>query len=293
MIRRRVEKSITYFSWLATLLLLASLVTLLAYVLQKGGSSLRLHLIFGDTVPLDAILLKRQVFDGLFPAIVGTLLLIIGSMCIAIPVGVAGGIYMAEYCSNSLKPLFNLAFDILAGTPSIVVGLAGLMLTIVLHRYFPGNITPCLLISCCSLALLVLPYLIRTTQTALESTAPLIRQTGPALGASRLQNITLVLLPNSISDIGSGIILASGRCAEDTAVIMLTGVVATAGIPHSILGQYEALPFYIYYISSQYAGPEELASGYGAAIILMLLCIGLLTFALWMQRKISASLLYR
>ncbi len=74
-------------------------------------------------------------------------------------------------------------------------------------------------------------------------------------GASRLQNIILVLLPNSIADIFSGIILASGRCAEDTAVIMLTGVVATAGIPHTIFGQYEALPFYMYYISSQYTGP--------------------------------------
>lgn len=293
MMRRLVEHGITYFSWLATLLLLTSLGILVGYLIQKGGSSLQLSLIFGDTAPLDALLLKRQVFDGLFPAIVGTLLLIIGSMCIAIPLGIAGGIYMAEYCSKKLKPIFNLAFDILAGTPSIVVGLAGLMLTIVLHRYFPGSITPCLLISCCALALLVLPYLIRTTQAALESTTPLIRQTGPALGATRLQNITLVLLPKSISDIVSGIILASGRCAEDTAVIMLTGVVATAGIPHSVFGQYEALPFYIYYISSQYTGPEELANGYGAAIILVFLCISLLALALWIQRKISVSLLYR
>lgn len=293
MIQRLVENSVTYFSWLAGILLVASLLTLGGYLVQEGGSSLQLSLIFGDTAPLDAVLLKRQVFDGLFPAIVGTFLIICGSMCIAIPVGVAGGIYMAEYCSGKIKPLLNLAFDILAGIPSIVVGLAGLLLTILLHRYFQGKITPCLLISCCSLALLVLPYLIRTTQSALESTAPLLRKTAPALGASRLQNITLILLPNSIPDIVSGIILASGRCAEDTAVIMLTGVVATAGIPHSISGQYEALPFYIYYISSQYTGPDELANGYGAAIILLLLCIGLLVFALLIQRRITTLLLYR
>ena len=293
MIRRLVENSVTYFSWLAGLLLLTSLVTLAGYLIVGGGSSLQLSLIFGDTPPLDAILLKRQVFEGLFSAIVGTFLLIIGSMCIAVPIGVAGGIFMAEYCSGKIKPLLNLAFDILAGIPSIVVGLAGLLLTILLHRHFHESIVPCLLISCCSLALLILPYLIRTTQTALESTPPLIRKTAPALGASHLQNITLVLLPNSISDIVSGIVLASGRCAEDTAVIMLTGVVATAGIPHSIFGQYEALPFYIYYISSQYTGPDELARGFGAAIILLLLCVGLLIFSLWIQRRITTLLLYR
>lgn len=293
MIRRCVEKSLIYLSWLAGIILLASLLLLVGYLILKGGRSLHLSMIFGDTAPLDALLLKRQVFDGLFPAIVGTFILILGSMSIAIPVGIAGGIYMAEYCSGKIKPLLNLAFDILAGIPSIVIGLAGLLLTIQLNRYFHGRVFPCLLISCCSLALLVLPYLIRTTQTALESTPPLIRKTAPALGASRLQNITLVLLPNALSDIVSGIILASGRCAEDTAVIMLTGVVATAGIPHSVWGPYEALPFYIYYISSQYTGPEELATGYAAAIILLLLCITIIVSALSIQKRITTLLLYR
>jgi phosphate transport system permease protein len=74
---------------------------------------------------------------------------------------------------------------------------------------------------------------------------------------------------------------------------MLTGVVATAGIPHTIFGPYEALPFYMYYISSQYTGPEELASGFGAAIILLLLCTALLVFALWLRRRVETLLLYR
>jgi phosphate transport system permease protein len=291
--RKTIESCITFFSWGALFLLLMALFTLIAYLIQKGADSIQLSLFFGDTTPLDALLLRRQVFDGLFPAIAGTFILIACSMLFAIPIGVAGGIYMAEYCKGKLKPLFNLTFDILAGIPSIVVGLAGLLLTILLNRHFPRQIAPCLLLSCLCLALLVLPYLIRTTQTALESIDPLIRKTAPALGASRSQNITLVLLPHSISDIISGIILATGRCAEDTAVIMLTGVVATAGFPRSLLGQYEALPFYIYYISSQYTGPEELANGFGAAIILLLLCIGLLVLALWIQRRFTTFLLFR
>lgn len=287
------EKSVAVLSWLAGILLITSLLLLIAYLVYKGGNSLRLSLIFGDTAPLDALMLKRQVFDGLLPAIGGTLLLIIGSMLIAIPVGVAGGIYMAEYCRGIMKSLLNLAFDILAGVPSIIIGLAGLLLTIFLNRHFQGQISTCLLISCLSLASLVLPYIIRTTQTALETVDPVIRKTAPVLGASRLQNITMVLLPNSISDIISGVILATGRCAEDTAVIMLTGAVATAGLPRSVFDQYEALPFYIYYISSQYTGPDELAQGFGAAIILLIICTGLLASTLWIQRRLSIILLYR
>ena len=293
MIRRLFESCLTIFSWFAGLLLVAALLFLVAYLLYRGGTSLNLKLIFGETAVLDALFLKKQVFDGIFPAMAGTLILIFGSMLIAIPVGVAGGIYMAEYCSGSIKSLFNLLFDILAGMPSIIIGLAGLLLTIFLNRHFQGQIATCLLVSCLSLALLVLPYLIRTTQTALENVDPIIRQTAPVLGASRLQNISLVLLPNAISDIISGIILATGRCAEDTAVIMLTGAVATAGLPRSFLAQYEALPFYIYYISSQYSGPDELAQGFGAAIILLILCTGLLISALWIQRRLTTLLLYR
>ncbi|MCP3892554.1 MAG: ABC transporter permease subunit [Desulfobulbaceae bacterium] len=291
--RKFVENFIVALAWTAVAVVVAALLTLLLYLVFKGGSTIQLSLIFGDTSPLDALMLRRQVFDGIFAAVAGTLFLIIGSMIIAIPLGVCGGIYLAEYCSNEIKILFNLAFDVLAGIPSIVVGLAGLLFTIFLNRHFPGRITTCLLISCLALALLVLPYLIRTTQTALESLDPLIRKTAPALGASRLQNIKMVLLPNCLSEIIAGIILATGRCAEDTAVIMLTGAVATAGFPHSLLGQYEALPFYIYYISSQYSGPEELAQGFGAAIVLLVLCTVLILSALWIERRITALLLYR
>lgn len=290
---RKTEQSIVVVSWLAVGLLCSAVAAFLGFLFIKGGSTLSLGLIFGETAPMDAILLRRQVFEGLFPAIIGTLLLISGAMLIAIPVGVAAGIYMAEYCRGTLKSVFSFLFDVLAGVPSIVVGLAGLSLTIFLHQYFADEIVTCLLISCLSLALLVLPYLIRTTQTALESIDPLIRRTAPSLGASRLQNIVRVLLPNSIADIVGGIILATGRCAEDTAVIMLTGAVASAGLPRSLFGQYEALPFYIYYISSQHTSPDELARGFGAAILLLLLCSALLLVALWIQRHLTTFMLYR
>jgi len=200
---------------------------------------------------------------------------------------------MAEYCRGRKKHLLGLFFDILAGIPSIVIGLFGLSVTIFLHRHFFQQLYPSLLISALSLAFLVLPYLIRSTQGALEDVPIDIRLSAPAMGASRLQNIFMVLLPRSLKGISSGILLAIGRCAEDTAVIMLTGVVATAGIPHSLLGNYEALPFTIYYISSQYADQQELQNGFGAAIILLVICALLFGFALIIRQHLSRKFFHR
>ena len=141
-----------------------------------------------------------------------------------------------------MKKLFGSLFDILAGIPSIVIGLFGFSLSIFLHKHFSDRFGPCLLISALSLAVLVIPYIVRSTQMSLEELSSDIRKTALALGATRLQNIAYVLIPNALSGISSGVFLAIGRCAEDTAVILLTGVVATAGVPSSLLSQYEALP---------------------------------------------------
>jgi phosphate transport system permease protein len=192
-----------------------------------------------------------------------------------------------------MKKVVGGLFDILAGIPSIVVGLYGFSIAIFLHHHFSDRIGPCLLISALSLGVLVLPYIVRSTQTSLEELPAHIRYTAMALGATRLQNIAYVLIPNALSGISSGVILAIGRCAEDTAVILLTGVVATAGVPSSLLAQYEALPFYIYYISSQYTNPAELSNGYGACLVLLGICSLLFMVAHGMQKRLFHWALYR
>ncbi|BBO90656.1 PstA family ABC transporter permease [Desulfosarcina ovata] len=292
MTRRLVETGVTIMAWLCGALLTTSVAGLLGYVIVNGAGSLSASLFFGDTAPMDALLLRRQVFDGIFPAMVGTLVLVGLSIIIAVPVGVGAGIYMAEFAGRRIKGIFGLFFDILAGIPSVLVGLFGFSLAVFLHHRLSDRITPCLLISALSLAFLVLPYLIRTTQTALEALPRQIRITAPALGASRLQTLFYVLLPQSLSGIVSGIILSIGRCAEDTAVIMLTGVVATAGIPTSLLANYEALPFFIYTISAQYADQAELMRGYGAAIVLLAICAALFTLAAAIRHRLADHLLY-
>ena len=288
--RRRIEQGVVILSWGSGLLLLTFLAFLLGYLLFRGGSTVGMALIFGNIPPADALLLRRQVFNGLFPAVAGTFALVLLAVGMAIPIGLAAGIYMAEYAQGRIKTLLTVLFDILAGLPSIVVGLAGFSLTLVLHRLFPGGLGPCLLLSAMAIAFLILPYLIRSTQMALESTPLPLRLTAPALGATRLENIRYVLLPNSSSDILGGVLLATGRAAEDTAVIMLTGVVASAGLPRSLFQQFEALPFYIYYISSQYADPAELRMGFGAAILLLLVCTLLFIAAILCEQLLKKRL---
>lgn len=288
-----VEKMVEIFSWMMTVVLCLSVSIFLAYLLIKGLPSLGTELIFGQADPLDAILGRVRVFDGIFPAIVGTLSLVALSAALAIPMGVCSGIYLAEYAGPGTKRFLGMLFDILAGIPSIVIGLFGFSLAVFLHNHFFDRFGPCLLVSALSLAVLVLPYIVRSTQISLEELPATIRITALALGATRLQNIARVLIPQALSGISSGIILAIGRCAEDTAVILLTGVVATAGIPSSLLSQYEALPFYIYFISNEYSNQAELANGYGACLVLLGICAVLFMLAYGMKKHLSYRALYR
>lgn len=287
---RFTERGLVLFCWIFGLFPLLILLTVIVYLLIRGGNVLGLELIFGNVPVLDAVLGHRQVFDGLLPALTGTVLLVLLALFFAIFPGICGGIYLAEYSSPGERRLLGLLFDIIAGLPSIVIGLAGFAITILLHRYFPGRFGPCLLLSAMALAFLIVPYLVRTTEASLRSIPLELRLTGPALGANKLQNIVFVLLPARLSDLIGGIILGIGRAAEDTAVIMLTGAVASAGMVRSVLEQYEALPFYIYYISSQYTDAAELERGFGAAILLFALCGLLFLLAILLERGVSRRL---
>jgi phosphate transport system permease protein len=156
------HKILLAFFWFSAFLTLSAVCTLLLFLFARGAPSLSLELLFGDADPLRALLLQERVFDGLFPAIVGTIAVVILSVSGAIPVGIAAGIYLAEFSGQKVKKIFNLSFDILAAIPSIVIGLFGLTIAIFLHQHFSPRLYPCLLISSVALAVLVIPYIVRT-----------------------------------------------------------------------------------------------------------------------------------
>ena len=293
---KRFDDFLLYFlAGLCGLLLVASVVILVGFLVWQGAPALDLQLIFGSAEIneiIDLVFLQKVVVDGLWPALVGTFLLVFIALSTALPLGLGAGIYMAEFAGGRSKAFFSLTFDLLAGVPSIVIGLFGFSLTLYLHRYFP-NLMPCLLISGLSLALLVLPYIVRTTQTALEELPDSLHLAAAALGAGKRATLIYVLLPQALPGIFSGVVLAIGRAAEDTAVIMLTGVVAIAGIPRSLFDNYEALPFYIYYTASQFSSQHELQQGVGAALVLLILCILLFTGAGLIRKKTTHRLLYQ
>lgn len=264
---------------IAAPLLLLTIGGLLLFLVAKGGPSLGPSLLFGDTPALDALLGRRPVWDGIWPALAGTFCLVGLTLSLALFPGVGCGIFLAEYARPSARRFINSAVDVLAGTPSIVMGLFGFTFILFLRRTLAPDAATCLLLAAGCLALLVLPVLIVTTREALEAVPDDLRLTAAALGLTRRQRLRHVLLPAAAKGIRGGVLLALGRAVEDTAVIMLTGVVANAGLPAGLGAKFEALPFTIYYLSAQYQNEDELALAFGAALVLLMLAGGLLLAA--------------
>jgi phosphate transport system permease protein len=258
---------------------------LLGFVLYKGFSFISFELIFSDTKPIDAILLKQRVFDGIFPAIVGTFMLIILALSFSLIFGFASGIYLSIYAKNSTRKIVNLCFELLASVPSILIGLFFLLLSIHLHERFQANFMPSLLLSSMALGILIMPYLVQNTRISLDNIPKNIKQIGLNLGLTPTQNLLKVLLPYCSKELLSGIFLSLGRACEDTAVIMLTGAVASAGIASSIFNRFEALPFYIYYLSTNYADDKELSQAFAASLILLLIALFLFLLTKIIQKK--------
>ncbi len=264
------EKLAQAGAWLAALGVPAILLALLGFLLWRGVPGLSLALFFADTPPL-AALRGAPVFDGLWPACLGTLALVALATAIAVPLGVASGIYLAEYATGRAKALLAFAIDLLAGIPSILMGLFGFALILFLRRTVAPDANTGLLLSALCLAVLVLPYVIGTTRLALENLPLQLRLTGASLGLSPGRTVRHLLLPAALPGIFSGVMLAVGRAAEDTAVILMTGVVANAGAPASLTGKYEALPFHIYYLAAEHQSPAELTQAFAAALVLLAL----------------------
>lgn len=271
-------------SYAAALLVLSAFSLLFGFLLLKGLPMLNLRLFFGDTSAYDAVIRLRPVWDGIWPAFAGTFYLLALTMAMALVPGIGCGVFLARFAEGRTRELLSLAVDLLAGVPSIVMGLFGFVLILFMRRTFAPEATTCVLLAAFCLALLVLPSLVVTTRGALESLPVKLAESGRALGFSEKQLLRHLLLPAAAEGILGGVMLAMGRAAEDTAVIMLTGVVINSGLPAGLASKFEALPFLIYYTAAQYTDDAELTRGFGAALVLLLLSSSLLGAAWLLQR---------
>ncbi len=208
---------------------------------------------------------------GIYPAIMGTLYLVAGSMLFAFPVGVMAGIYVNEYAvAGPVKRFVKMMTNNLAGVPSIIFGLFGMSL-FVNQMGFGASI----LAGSLTLGLLALPIVIRTTEEALKSVDDTFRQASYALGGSKLYTIRKVVLPIALPNILTGLILAIGRVSGETAPILFTvAAYFLPKLPNSIMDQCMALPYHLYVIST--SGTQIEASrpmAYGTAFVLVVIVL--------------------
>jgi len=276
-----------FLSFTSALFVIGSFATLMGFVFYHGAPVLDLELFFGDTAPIDAITGARPVWDGIWPAFAGTLYLIGLTMALSLIPGIGCGIYLARYAIGRKKEVLSLAVDLLASVPSIVMGLFGFVLILSLRRTFAPDATTCISLAAFCLALLVTPSLVVITRSSIEGLPASLVLTGTSLGFTEHQLLRHVLIPAAGKGILGGIMLAMGRAAEDTAVIMLTGAVANSGLPAGLDSKFEALPFHIFYTAAQYVDQNELLRGFGASMVLLILSAGLLCSASRLQRAME------
>lgn len=287
------EKIFIAFAWLATIATMAAIFILIGFLVLRGYSTINLELFFGDAQWFKAIIGSQPVFGGLWPAMAGTIALVLLSCSMAVPIGISAGIYLSEYASPRLKSSVGFAVDLMTGIPSIVMGLFGFSIIILLKNTFLPQARTCIMLAAGCIALLVMPYLIRTTQNALQGISEDKRLLGISLGFSNWQNIRHILLPFASKGILSGIILSVGRAAEDTAVILLTGVVSQAFVPRSLWDKFEAIPFRIYFLAAEHKTSAELDQAYGAALVLLMVTGMLFILAFMFQKSIEKKWIIR
>jgi phosphate transport system permease protein len=222
---------------------------------------------------------------GIFPAIVGTLYLVAGAILIALPFGIGAAIYLIEYTRESrVTRLIRIAVDLLNGTPSIVFGLFGLAFLV----YFL-NFGIALIAGQITLALMILPTMIRATEESLKSIPQSVREGSLALGATRWQTIRRVVLPPAVPGIVTGTILSIGRAAGETAPIMFTAVVFSQRyLASSVFEPVMALPYHLFILATNVPGSST--NKYGTALVLLILVIGIYSVAIFVRMHFQKKL---
>ncbi|WP_106829694.1 phosphate ABC transporter permease PstA [Parabacteroides pacaensis] len=242
----------------------AILIIILGFIILKGAKVINWD--FLTKAPTEGM-----TSGGIFPAIVGTVYLIIGSSLISFPVGIMSGIYMNEYATNGkLIRFIRIMTNNLSGVPSVVFGLFGMALFVNALGFGDSIIAGSF-----TLALLSLPLIIRTTEESLKAIDNSFRHGSLALGATKLQTIRKVILPMAFPNIITGLILSIGRVSGETAPILFTvAAYFLPQLPTSIFDQCMALPYHLYVIST--SGTDIEASrgmAYGTALVLIVIIL--------------------
>ena len=284
--RKRVSQGIAFGLFrLLSLSVVLVLFAILFFIIYKGIGVISWDFLM--TAPADGM-----TAGGIWPAIVGTFYLMVGSALFAFPVGVMSGIYMNEYAPKRgwVVRFIRMMTNNLSGIPSIVFGLFGMALFV---NWL--NFGDSILAGSLTLGLLSLPLVIRTTEEALKAIPDSMREGSRALGATKLQTIWHVILPMGMPNIITGLILALGRVSGETAPILFTcAAYFLPRLPQSIFDQCMALPYHLYVISTSGTDIDaQLPIAYGTALVLIviILFVNLLANALrkYFEKKVKSN----
>ena len=242
------------------------LVVILIFVAYNG-----IHVLnwgFITQPPVDAM-----TKGGIFPVIIGTVLLTFMCMIVVIPIGVTTAVFLAEYSKPGfLLKMVMMSIYTLAGVPSVVFGLFGLAVFVVAFHFGMS-----LLAGSLTLAVMVLPYIITTSEEAIKAVPYSFREASLACGATKWQTIRKVVLPTALPGILTGAILGTAKVSGETAPIMFTAAAFfTPGVPRSLFEPVMALPYHIYVLATAGTHIEETrAIQYGTALTLIILVLGM------------------
>ena len=251
-------------------------ILILGTLIWKGAPMISFEFLFtGPT--------KGMTAGGIFPALLGTILLVLVALLASVPLGVAAAIYLSEYApDNWFTRAINLAIINLAGVPSIVHALFGVGAFVIFFRFGTSILAASL-----TLAIMTLPVVIVATRESLQAVPEAFREACWNMGATRWQTIRRVVLPNAITGILTGVILEVSRTAGETAPIMFTGAAFFLPLlPQSVFDQTMALSLHLFVVSTQVPNmPEQLPYGVALVLISLVLLMNSLSIALRMYLR--------
>ena len=256
--------------WLAAGVNILILISLIGYILAQGIPYLSWELFALEYTTQNV---------SLFPALVDTLLMVAFALSLAAPIGIGTAIYFVEYAkkSNKFVSIMDMTTDTLAGIPSVVYGLFGLLFFVIYlqmgYSLFAGA---------CTVAIMILPVIIRTTEEALQAVPISYREGSYALGANKLRTVLVVVLPAAVPGILAGIILSIGRIMGETAALVYTaGTVAQ--LPEDLFSSGRSLAVHLYVLASEGLFMEQ---AFATAVVLMIITVIINGASTWMAGKL-------
>ena len=260
-------------TWGAALITISVVLFLVAYILIKGVPNIRPSLFAWE---------YNSENVSMMPAIINTVTMTLLSLLLAVPIGVFSAIYLTEYAKrgNPLVKVVRVTTETLAGIPSIVYGLFGYLIFVIAFKFNQSMLSGAL-----TLAIMILPTMMRTTEEALLGVPDSYREGSFGLGAGRLRTVFKVVLPSAVPGILSGVILSVGRIVGETAALIYTSG-TVAGIPKDLMHSGRTLSVHMYALLSEGLYMNE---AYATAVVLLILVLVINMLSGLIAKKVSAK----